>query len=92
MIEYRIKLLLKNDTDFLGGETCVLNTCCIIKRKVKGVIPKLSIHLIPYEIYHWVLNQEDIFPKNILEELWSNLSIIVQTVLSLTLDLLFDIF
>ena len=49
LIEYRIKLLLKNDTVFLGGETCVLNTCCIIKRKVKGVMPKLSMHLIPYE-------------------------------------------
>ena len=49
LIEYRIKLLLKNDTIFFGGETCVLNTCCIIKRKVKGVIPNLSMHLIPHE-------------------------------------------
>ena len=48
MIEYRIKLLAKNDNVFLAGETCVLNTCCIIKR-VRGSLCKLSMHLIPYE-------------------------------------------
>ena len=46
LIEYRIKLLLKNDALFLPGETQVVNTSCIMRGKVRGA---LSMHLIPYE-------------------------------------------
>ena len=38
LIVYRIKLLVKKDTVFLPDETHVLNTCCIIKGKLKGAI------------------------------------------------------
>jgi hypothetical protein len=46
LIEYRIKLLLKNDALFIPGETQVVNTSCILRGKVRGA---LSMHLIPYE-------------------------------------------
>ena len=46
LIEYRIKLVLKNDTRFLAGEKQVINTSCIIRRKST---PKLSMFLSPYE-------------------------------------------
>ena len=46
LIEYRIKLVLKNDTRFLAGETQLINTSCIIRRKST---PKLSMFLSPYE-------------------------------------------
>ena len=46
LIEYRIKLLLKNDTIFLPGESQVVNTTCMMKGKSHQ---KLSMHLIPFE-------------------------------------------
>ena len=46
LIEYRIKLLLKNDALFIPGETQVVNTSCILRGKIRGA---LSMHLIPYE-------------------------------------------
>ena len=49
LIEYRIKLLLKNDTHFLVGETQVVNTSCILKGKIKRERSKLSMFLSPYE-------------------------------------------
>ena len=49
LIEYRIKLLLKNDGHFLPGETQVVNTSCMLKGKIKGAMSKFSTHVIPYE-------------------------------------------
>ena len=46
LVEYRIKLLLKNDVKFLSGETQVVNTSCVIKGKGRR---KLSMFLIPHE-------------------------------------------
>ena len=46
LIEYRIKLLLKNDALFIPGETQVVNTSCVLRGKIRGV---MSMHLIPYE-------------------------------------------
>ena len=46
LIEYRIKLLLKNDAIFIPGETQVVNTSCMLKGKIRGA---MSMHLIPYE-------------------------------------------
>ena len=46
LIEYRIKLLLKNDALFIPGETQVVNTSCILRGKVRG---SMSMHLISYE-------------------------------------------
>ena len=46
LIEYRIKLLLKNDAVFIPGETQVVNTSCMMKGKSHQ---KLSMHLIPFE-------------------------------------------
>ena len=46
LIEYRVKLLLKNDALFIPGETQVVNTSCILRGKVRG---SMSMHLIPYE-------------------------------------------
>ena len=46
LIEYRIKLLLKNDALFIPGETQVVNTSCMLRGKIRGA---LSMHLIPYE-------------------------------------------
>ena len=34
---------------FLHGETQIVNTTCVIKRKMKSKIGKLSMHLVPYE-------------------------------------------
>ena len=36
LVEYRIKLLLKNDVKFLSGESQVVNTSCMLKRKNDG--------------------------------------------------------
>ena len=33
MIEYRIKLVTKENIVFLGGESQIVNTACVIKRK-----------------------------------------------------------
>ena len=50
MVDYRIKLLLKNDTRLLAGETQVVNTSCLMKGKLKRSMSKLnSLHMI---IYH----------------------------------------
>ena len=49
MIDYRIKLLLKNDTLLLAGETQVVNTSCLMKGKLKTSMSKLSMFLTPYE-------------------------------------------
>ena len=46
LIEYRIKLLLKNDALFIPGETQVVNTSCMLRGKIRGA---LSMHLIPFE-------------------------------------------
>ena len=46
LIEYRIKLLLKNDAVFIPGESQVVYTTCIMKGKSHQ---KLSMHLIPFE-------------------------------------------
>ena len=49
LIEHRIKLLIKENTIFPPGETITVNTCCIIKGKLKSRRGKLSMHIIPYE-------------------------------------------
>ena len=46
LIEYRVKLLLKNDAMFIPGETQVVNTSCVLGGKIRKA---MSIHLIPYE-------------------------------------------
>ena len=46
LVEYRIKLLLKNDVKFLSGETQLVNTSCMLKRKM---MEGKSMHLLPYE-------------------------------------------
>ena len=46
-IEHRVKLILKENTTFHGGDIKVVNTCCILNGKVKGT--KLSMFLIPME-------------------------------------------
>ena len=46
LIEYRIKLLLKNDVLFIPGETQVVNTSCVLRGKIRGA---MSMHLIPFE-------------------------------------------
>ena len=45
LIEYRIKLLLKNDALFIPGATQV-NTSCVLRGKIRRA---MSMHLIPYE-------------------------------------------
>ena len=47
LIEHRIKLLSKEDTVFYGGEIKLVDTCCVINKKMKGT--KLSMFLIPSE-------------------------------------------
>ena len=47
LIEHRVKLILKENTTFQGGEMKVVNTCCVVNKKLKGV--KLSMFLIPTE-------------------------------------------
>ena len=47
LIEHRVKLILKENTSFRGGEMKVVNTCCMLNGKVKGV--NLSMFLIPAE-------------------------------------------
>ena len=46
-IEYRVKVILKENTLFGGGEIKVVNTCCMLSGKRKGT--KLSMFLIPVE-------------------------------------------
>ena len=46
-IEHRVKLILKENTSFRGGEMKVVNTCCMLNGKLKGV--NLSMFLIPAE-------------------------------------------
>ena len=47
LIEHRIKLLSKEDTVFYGGEIKLVDTCCVMNKKIKGA--KLSMFLIPSE-------------------------------------------
>ena len=47
LMEHRIKLLSKEDTLFYGGEIKLINTCCMLNKKIKGT--KLSMFLIPSE-------------------------------------------
>ena len=47
LIEHRIKLLSKEDTVFYGGEIKLVDTCCVMNKKIKG--RKLSMFLIPSE-------------------------------------------
>ena len=47
LMEHRIKLLSKEDTLFYGGEIKLINTCCMLNKKIKGT--KLSMFLIPCE-------------------------------------------
>ena len=47
LIEHRIKLLSKEDTVFYGGEIKLVDTCCVLNKKIKGT--KLSMFLIPSE-------------------------------------------
>ena len=47
LIEFRVKLLSKDNTIFHGGEIKVINTCCMLNGKLKGI--KLSMFLIPIE-------------------------------------------
>ena len=49
MIDYRVKLLLKNDTLLLAGETQAVNTSCLMKGKLKGSMSKFSMFLTTYE-------------------------------------------
>ena len=46
LIEYRVKLLLKNDALFMPGETQVVNTSCVLGGKIRKA---MSMYLIPYE-------------------------------------------
>lgn len=46
LIEYRVKLLLKNDALFIPGETQVVNTSCVLRGKIRRA---MSMYLIPYE-------------------------------------------
>ena len=46
LIEYRIKLLLKNDALFIPGETQVVNTSCVLRGKIRRA---MSMHLTPFE-------------------------------------------
>ena len=46
-IEHRVKLILKENTTFHGGDIKVVNTCCMLNGKLKGT--KLSMFLIPME-------------------------------------------
>ena len=47
LMEHRIKLLSKEDTVFYGGEIKLVDTCCVLSKKIKGT--KLSMYLIPHE-------------------------------------------
>lgn len=47
LIEHRVKLQLKEDTTFNGGEIQVVNTCMMLNGKLKGA--KMSMFLIPTE-------------------------------------------
>ena len=47
LMEHRIKLLSKEDTVFYGGEIKLVDTCCVMNKKIKG--RKLSMFLIPSE-------------------------------------------
>ena len=47
LMEHRIKLLCKEDTVFYGGEIKLVDTCCVLNKKIKGT--KLSMFLIPSE-------------------------------------------
>ena len=47
LMEHRIKLLSKEDTVFYGGEIKLVDTCCLLSKKIKGT--KLSMFLIPHE-------------------------------------------
>ena len=47
LMEHRIKLLSKEDTVFYSGEIKLVDTCCVLNRKIKGT--KLSMFLIPTE-------------------------------------------
>ena len=47
LMEHRIKLLCKEDTVFYGGEIKLVDTCCVLNKKIKGA--KLSMFLIPNE-------------------------------------------
>ena len=47
LIEHRVKLILKENTCFRGGDIKVVNTCCILNGKLKET--KLSMFLIPME-------------------------------------------
>ena len=47
LMEHRIKLLSKEDTVFYGGEIKLVDTCCVMNKKMKGT--KLSMFLIPSE-------------------------------------------
>ena len=62
-IEHRIKLVMKEDILFLRGETQIVNMTCVIKRKMKSKIGKLSMHLVPYENLPLGLNHVDILTK-----------------------------
>ena len=44
LMEHRIKLLSKEDTVFYGGEIKLVDTCCVLSKKIKGT--KLSMYLI----------------------------------------------
>ena len=46
-IKHRVKLILKNNTSFRGGEVKVVDTSCILVGKFKGT--QLSMYLIPAE-------------------------------------------
>ena len=46
-IEYRIHLIMKEDTLFRGGETQLVNTTCIINGKLQSKREKLSMYLVP---------------------------------------------
>ena len=46
LIEYRVKLLLKNDALFIPGETQVVNTSCVLGGKIRRA---MSMHLTPFE-------------------------------------------
>ena len=47
LMEHRIKLLSKEDTVFYGGEIKLVDTCCVLSKKIKAT--KLSMFLIPHE-------------------------------------------
>ena len=48
-MEHRIKLVLKTDAIFRGGESQIVNTSCVVKGKMQSQRGNLSMYLVPYK-------------------------------------------